>query len=369
MISTAKTRAVKMNTVSVDAKELLDAIAFVGKAIEGRNTIPILGMMYLTSRRGHITIKGTNLDIENQTTIAAATEGDFEVMLPPKIIKFILKGETGVVRISNTESQTAFKVENSEMIIRTSMPVEDYPKWFKADDIIASVEIPEVELLRILTLSGISVSSEETRYYLNGVYFHSVDDKLVLCATDGHRLSLIKTDIPWTADGFILPKQTVQMLLQTIKKGGNGTVTMKLLKGGLQTMFYTPTSIIRSKNIDGTFPDYNRVIPERSENIKIKIPANVARKLKADSKAAGGWSTAINPEAGTIVQTIDGGDINITSAIETGVGVSFGLNAFYLKTLCKAVGDLTISGELSSAPFTCLCDDETTLFVIMPMRL
>ncbi len=361
-----------MNVAKVDAKELLEAVAFVGKAIERRNTIPILGMMYLTARRGYITVKGTNLDIENQTTIAAATEGDFEAMLPPKIIEFILKGETGVVEIKNTESQTYLKVGGSEMVIKKSMPVEDYPKWFEADDIIATAEIPEVELLRALTLSGMSISNEETRYYLNGIYIHSVDDKLTFCATDGHRLSLIKTEIPWKEEGFILPKQTVKILMQTIKKGGNGTVKMKLLKGGLKTVFYTSTSIIRSKNIYGSFPNYNRVVPNPSNNIQITIPATLARKLKSPRSSwfKSGVSTEIQPLTGSVIQRIERGDIKITTKmVEDGVGEAFGLNARYVKEICAVAGDLTIRGKDKCSPFICEVDDKSALFVIMPMRL
>ena len=358
-----------MNSVKVDAKELLDAIAFVGKVIERRNAIPVLSLIHLTARRGHITIKGTNLDIENQTTVAAITEGNIEVMLPPRIIEFILKGETGTAEISTTELQTSLKVGGSEMIIRNDIPVDDYPEIFTADDIIATVEIPEVELLRVLTLSRASVSNEETRYYLNGIYIHSIADKLAIVSTDGHRLSFIKTEIPWKEDGFILPKQTVDILMQTIKKGGNGSVKMKLLKGGLKTLFYMPTSIIRSKNIDGSFPDYNRVIPKPSDNIQVTIPATLARKLKARKGYSDGLRTAINPAAGNIEQTIHGNEIKITTKIETGVGEPFGLNSLYVKAICAVAGDLTIRGENNSSPFVCEVEDKSALFVIMPVRL
>ena len=128
-------------------------------------------------------------------------------------------------------------------------------------------ELPAQTLRQIIDKTRFAISSEETRYYLMGIFLHVADEKLKAAATDGHRLARVTVDKPEGADGMpdvIIPKKCVGELRKLLDEV-EGTVEVSL--SPTKVRFGLGNAVLTSKLIDGTFPDYNRVIPTGNDKL------------------------------------------------------------------------------------------------------
>jgi len=374
-----------MKTIELDARDLLSAVRLVSLAIERRNTIPILGQMRFTASKGFVKLAGTNLDQIIETTVAGIGAGGFDLMLPPKIVERFLAGSSGTVSIAvsgGKKPELTLSNGNAEMRVEVEslMPVEDWPDQLSNLKPAQDYTLPESEIHRALALCRPCISTEETRYYLNGAFIHSINGKLAVVATDGHRLTLVKTeieaDLPPDQDnhsqcGFILPNPAVDTLSHVTRKGGNASVRMRTFASSW-VQFTHPTATITTKYIDGKFPDYNKVIPKAEPKLGATLkPADVARFSNPTRYYDGIKCVVIDPKSNTASQkqSHEGATITAKLSGETMGETPFGFNAKYLKDFTKILGDITLKAENKGAPFIISNGDESVVAVQMPMRV
>jgi DNA polymerase-3 subunit beta len=223
-----------------------------------------------------------------------------------------------------------------------------------------------------------AISTEETRYYLNGIFLHSINNELRSVATDGHRLACIKSDLPSGAEempSIIIPRKTVGEIRKLLEDSSDDLI-IKVSDTKIQ--FILKDVQLTSKLIDGTFPDYERVIPKSNDkelSIETKIfsssidrvatiSSDKSKAVKFLLKDSALTLTVINPDAGTAVET--------TPVDYNHEELEIGFNARYLLDIASQIDgpDMLFALEGSGSPALIKdSDDAQATYVLMPMRV
>lgn len=255
--------------LEIDRSVLLKAMAVANGVVERRNTIPILSNVRLDAGDDVLRLTATDLDIEIRLDVAARVEQEGAVTVDSAMLHDLAKKlpDGAVIRMETGAQRMTVQSGRSRFALQT-LPADDFPDLSLGAAATVMV-LPAPALRRIFAKTLFAVSSEETRYYLYGVYLHRADGVLTRVATDGHRLA--KT---WLADdvgvpdfpGVIVPRKTCAMLVKNLD-GVTGDVRL----GISQTMLVAEWGAVRlvSKLIDGTFPDYDRVVPKTNELVAV----------------------------------------------------------------------------------------------------
>jgi DNA polymerase III subunit beta len=259
----------------------------------------------------------------------------------------------------------------------STLPRDDFPVIAEGE-LPTRFELPAATLRQIIEKTRFAISSEETRYYLMGIFFHIVDDQLRAAATDGHRLARITVPKPDGADGMpdvIVPRKAITELHRLLEEL-EGTVEVSL--SPTKVRFGLGSAVLTSKLIDGTFPDYNRVIPTANDKLL---------KLDPKSFAAGvdRVSTIASEKTRAVKMSVDRDKVilSVTSP-ENGLateevpadygsdGLEIGFNARYLLDILSEIDGDTVEVHLADAAAPTLLrenDKSNALYVLMPMRV
>ncbi|MGL4438130.1 MAG: DNA polymerase III subunit beta, partial [Bosea sp. (in: a-proteobacteria)] len=257
--------------VTVERSQLLKALGHVHRVVERRNTIPILSNVLMNANVMGLKLKATDLDIEVVETIQADVSMQGAITVPAHVIYDIVRklpdGSQVSLETSGETGQMTLRSGRSRFVLQT-LPETDFP------DITAG-EMPHVftlasaEFKRLIDKTQFAVSTEETRYYLNGIYFHTLEVEgnalLRAVATDGHRLARVDTPAPKGSAGMpgvIVPRKAVAEI-QKLLEGGETEVEVQLSATKIKVSI--GDVVLTSKLIDGTFPDYGRVIPSGND--------------------------------------------------------------------------------------------------------
>lgn len=377
---------------TIAKRDLLATLKFARNVVERKNTIPILGNVLLTARDNLLRVKFTDLDVEVEASIACEVADAGATTVPATMLNNIvdkMKQDSDIkVEQENVDNAPLKVSAGRSRFTLQSLPAQDFPD-LTIQDVAHSFELPVAQLADILTRTEFCISTEETRYYLNGVFFHHIKlgDKVRLrgCSTDGHRLAQIEDDAPEGAQrfdsannptGVILPKKTCKLLSAILKEGGIDKVTVNLNQ--TKAVFVLGGITVNSKLIDGTFPDYARVVPQgndktmradRAELIEVidrlaTVTGAGMRAVKL-SLATGTLTLSVsNPEAGAATETMD---------VEyDGEALDVGFNATYLKDILDNVEGEQVQFKLADPGSPALIqgdDADAALFVQMPMRV
>lgn len=384
---------------SADPAAFIGAIQAAGAPVERRNTIPILGNLHVDAQGNSVTVTGTNMDMDISATFPAKVERTGRTTIPA--------GDVGrfagaVLKSSDVRCACDIRAKLSAPLdgfglgfgdgdeISVTLPVigpADFPhlQGFDAAPT-ATVSLKAVDWIGVLDVVSPCISTEETRYYLNGVNFEAKDGRWVVVATDGHRLMSVTTNAE-APEGFsaIVPRKTIAMLRQKLGKVPVDTEVVMELHGTaahrLQWKF--EDLVIRSKSIDGTFPDYSRVIPAADKE--------GGRTLEIDTVA---WSRmmrtveALNTEKHSSAQLVFSKDgCSVLSSSPEGPEIStplpcppwagefkIGFRPKYLAAMCAALAPrarMTIWDEASPVRFDSIGEDGAMerVGVLMPMRV
>lgn len=364
--------------VTVEGRTLKQALKPVVAVIERRNTIPILGHVRLSLDKTGLRITGTDLDIEataNLDVIDGA--GEWSTCLPANVLASIAAASGSMnVRIEPREYDATVSIDDVATYDVHGLPAGDFPEFgYKRDKLIEAF----TNGMLAATLSKVAwcISTEETRYYLNGVAWQSRPDGCRFVATDGHRMALCRysaaEDEP---SSRIIPRKTVGIIARYL-----AGKDVKIFATDKDTVIdiVSPDVTFRTKLIDGTFPDVDRVIP-RDDALKYDFVFRRDEIISAITQA-----TAIGGDAGRAIRFMpDQGRVMIErqspdfgrSAVKTsaawpaGILDPFGFNARYFKEMAGSCqGDLTLRMMDGGAPFSITDEDETMLRVLMPMRV
>ena len=364
----------------IDRDVFLKSLAHVQGVVEKKNTLPILGNVMLEANNGFLKITATDLDIiiteriacnilvEGSTTTTAQVI--YDIVRKLKIgssLHLSLKENNRLKLISGKSDFNLTCISPDEFPILEDNMDEEY------------IEVPSFEFLKIINKCKFSISNDETRHYLNGIYLEKKGnlDQLVAVATDGHRLSKSATKINSNKEfhPIILPKKTVYELLTIIDED---SVHLKILSTKSKIKFLYKEIVLISKVIDGKFPDYDKVIP-KDERVSAK--ANVEefvsaldrlKSLSSDRKGVIKISLNEGIMKFLINDAISGDGIEEVQTHYKGTPLEIGFNSNYLIDVASVLESKEITLMLKDATSPIQIKDENdnlSTYIIMPMRV
>ena len=372
---------------TIERATLLRSLGHVQSVVERRNTIPILSNVLIEADAGGmLKIMATDLDlqvVENMAAASVETPGAITVSahLLFDIARKLPDGSQ--VSLETADNRMAIKAGRSRFTLPT-LPRDDFPVIVEGD-LPTSFELPAKTLAELIDRTRFAISTEETRYYLNGIFLHvAEDDKPVLkaAATDGHRLARFTIDQPEGADGMpdvIVPRKAVAELRKLLEEAMDGNVEVDLSASKIRfTLGGEGGVVLTSKLIDGTFPDYSRVIPTGNDKLLKIDPRGLYEGVDRVATIATEKTRAVKMglENDKVTLTVTSPD-NGTAAEEVPAdygseGFEIGFNAGYLKDILSQIDSDTVEMHLADAGApTLIRKDEKSpaLYVLMPMRV
>ncbi|WP_377299775.1 DNA polymerase III subunit beta [Rhizobium sp. SGZ-381] len=362
---------------------LLSALSLVGAVVERRNTIPILSNVLLARAAdpARLALTMTDMDVEAQLTMAATLGTDFrpftvQAHLLHDIVRKLPDGaDCGFEPADPSMGQMRLKAGRSKFALQV-LPDGDFPLQ-KPLDGPCRFQAPAKAFAEALAAVSFAISTEETRYYLNGIFCHPVEEGVMLVATDGHRLAkrvvLLEGGAPADMPSVIIPKKTVGVLAKILPKDGEITLTVS----DARISFDLGSTRLSSKLIDGTFPEYQRVVPRDLPEPAIIDAASLRAAVDRVGTVAGDKSRAMKFtfEDGTLTLTVanpDAGNAEETLAYDGDLTLSTGFNSRYVLDVLAQIGTdrLTLSAADASSPaiLRATGDNPLNLAVLMPMR-
>jgi DNA polymerase-3 subunit beta len=332
--------------------------------VEARTTIPILSAIKLTATDGRLTVTGTDLDIVATDAAAATVSAPGAVCVDAKLLSDIAKKSTGDISLSEDKGRLTVKSGRSQFTLPT-LPADDFPS-LDGGKFDATFDI---DLAALFAPVAFAISTEETRYYLNGIFMHVQDGNLRAVATDGHRLSRhVGPSVP-EFDGVIVPRKIVSLLPK-------GTVAVSISSQKIR--IESGDFVLVSKLIDGTFPDYQRVIPTGNDK-NIVFGSDDMRQAAGRVSVVSserGRAVKLSFAEGTAALTVNNPDQGSASdeivVAYDGQPVDIGFNAAYLTELVGIfpAGNIQLALGDSGSPAVFTSEKVPELLaVLMPVRI
>ncbi|MEL6746294.1 MAG: DNA polymerase III subunit beta [Pseudomonadota bacterium] len=370
--------------LTIERSELLRALGHVASVVERRTTIPILSNLALRAQDDALELKGTDLEREVVERAPAEVDQPGATTVSAHLLYDIVRKLNDGGRITLETEGDAQRLQVSSGQSQFYLPMlsaDEFPD-LAAGELPHRFELAARDLRRLIDKTKFAISTEETRYYLTGIYFHALENNgaqmLRAVATDGHRLAQVEVPMPEGAGdwpGVIVPRKTVTELTRLIEES-DAPVEIALSETRIQ--FTTGTVIMTSKLIDGTFPDYTRVIPHGNDKRMMVGKQTFAMAVDRVSTVSADRGRAVKlslaPSALTFsVFNPDGGSATEQMEIEyDDPQLEIGFNARYLLDIAQQIDGDTAEFKLADAGSpTIICDsgDTGALYVLMPMRV
>ncbi|WP_326524904.1 DNA polymerase III subunit beta [Sphingomonas sp.] len=368
---------------TIERATLLKGLSHVQSVVERRNTIPILSNVLIeASGEGSIRLMATDLDLQVDETVAAAVDQPGTTTVSAHTLFDIARKlpEGSQVELAAAEGRLSIRAGRYNSSLPT-LPRDDFPVIAEGE-LPTTFELPAETLKQIIDKTRFAISTEETRYYLNGIFLHTADDGgqpvLKAAATDGHRLARVTVPRPDGAEAMpdvIVPRKCVGELRKLLDEV-DGSVGVSL--SGSKIRFDLGQAILTSKLIDGTFPDYSRVIPTGNDKLLKLDPRAFEEGVDRVSTIASEKTRAVkmavdrdkitlsvtSPENGAAVEEVPGE--------YAAPGLEIGFNSRYLLDILGQIEGDTVEVHLADAAAPTLIrenDKAPALYVLMPMRV
>jgi DNA polymerase-3 subunit beta len=371
--------------VTLERSALLKALGHVHRVVERRTTIPILSNVLVAAEGSSLLLKATDLDLEVTEKLPADVGQKGATTLPAHILYDIVRKLPEGAQVSleggKDASQLLLRSGRSRFTLQ-ALPESDFPD-LAAGDFSHRFSLAPADLKKLIDKTQFAISTEETRYYLNGIYVHTVDaggGNVVLraVATDGHRLARVEIPAPSGSNGMpgvIIPRKAVtevQKLIEDLDQ----PVTIEISPN--KARFTLGEVVLTTKLIEGTFPDYTRVIPTGNDKQLVvergpfanavdrvsTISTERGRAVKlaiADGKLT---LSVTNPEQGSAIEELE---VDYDAP-----PIEIGFNARYLLDITGQLdGDTALFKLADAGSPTLVLDREgaSALYVLMPMRV
>ena len=367
---------------TIERATLLKGLGHVHSVVERRNTIPILSNVLIEAdEEGGIRLMATDLDLQiNETVEANVTDPGATTVPAHTLFDIVRKVHEGAqVELIAAEGRMQVNAGRARFTLAT-LPRDDFP-IIAEGELPTRFELPAATLRQIIDKTRFAISTEETRYYLNGIYVHVSDEAqpvLKAAATDGHRLARVTVPRPEGAQGMpgvIIPRKCVGELRKLLDEV-DGSVQISLSDSKIR--FGLGNAVLTSKLIDGTFPDYSRVIPTANDKLLKLDPRGFEEGVDRVSTIASERTRAVkmalerdrvtlsvtSPENGTAAEEVPA-DYGAES-------FEIGFNARYLLDILGQIEGDTVEVHLADAAAPTLLrenDKAPALYVLMPMRV
>ena len=370
--------------ITVERSALLKSLGHVHRVVERRNTIPILANVLIKAEAGKLSLKATDLDLEVTDSITAEVSPGGSTTVPAHMIHDIVRklpeGAQVVIEGTGDRAVVTIRAGRSRFTLQT-LPESDFPD-LAAGEMSHSFKVAASDLKRLIDKTQFAISTEETRYYLNGIYLHAAGSAknatLRAVATDGHRLAQCELPLPSGAAGMpgvIVPRKTVgevQRLIET----GEGDVAIELSSGKIRLAI--GDVVLTSKLIDGTFPDYARVIPVNNDKTLTVDKKDFEHAVDRVSTVASerGRAVKLSMSGGRLVLSVTNPDSgSATEEIEIDYDsdpLDIGFNSRYLLDIAGQIeGEVAVLKLADPGSPTLIQDKDSkgALYVLMPMRV
>ena len=367
---------------TIERATLLKGLGHVHSVVERRNTIPILSNVLIEAEEdGGLRLMATDLDLQiNERLEANVTEPGATTIPAHTLFDIVRKlPEGSQVELIAAEGRMQVNAGRARFTLAT-LPRDDFPVIAEGE-LPVRFELPAATLRQIIDKTKFAISTEETRYYLNGIYVHVSDEAqpvLKAAATDGHRLARVTVPRPDGAQGMpgvIIPRKCVAELRKLLDEV-DGTVQISLSDSKIR--YGLGNAVLTSKLIDGTFPDYSRVIPTANDKLLKLDPRSFEEGVDRVSTIASERTRAVklsldrdrvtlsvtSPENGTAAEEL--------SADYAAESVEIGFNARYLLDILGQIEGDVMEVHLADAAAPTLLrenDKAPALYVLMPMRV
>src|SRR5919108_3583266 len=368
----------------IERSELLSALGHVTSVVERRTTIPILSNVLL--KASGVVLEFTATDLERVVTEPAPAEvGQPGVATVPAhilhdIVRKLPDGAQVEMKRDAERGRLTLTSSHARFALQT-LPAEDFPD-LAVGEMSHEFEMPAVDLKRLIDKTRFAISTEETRYYLNGIYFHTAArdpaPTLRAVANDGHRLAQVELPRPSGAEGMpgvIIPRKTVHELHRLLEDAES---TVSVAVSPSKVRFEIGTVTLTSKLIDGTFPDYARVIPQGNDKVLQVANADFMSAVDRVSTIASerGRAVKLNLAPGLLVLSVnnpDGGSATEELTVTySAAPLEIGFNARYLLDIASQLESGTALFKLADPGSPTVVrdgSDDSALYVLMPMRV
>ncbi|ONF95259.1 DNA polymerase III subunit beta [Sphingomonas jeddahensis] len=369
---------------TIERATLLKGLSHVQSVVERRNTIPILSNVLIeATAEGALRLMATDLDLQINESVAAAVDQPGATTVSAHTLFDIARKlpEGAQVSLTAAEGRMTIVAGRARFSLGT-LPRDDFPVIAEGE-LPTQFEMPAEALKQIIDKTRFAISTEETRYYLNGIFLHVSEDGgsqpvLKAAATDGHRLARVTLPRPDGAENMpdvIVPRKCVAELRKLLDEV-DGSVGVSL--SGTKIRFDLGQAILTSKLIDGTFPDYSRVIPTGNDKILKLDPSAFMEGVDRVSTIATEKTRAVkmglgrdkitlsvtSPENGTASEDVPGEYVAAEFEI--------GFNSRYLMDILGQIDGDVVEVHLADAAAPTLIrenDKAPALYVLMPMRV
>ena len=369
--------------ITIERSELIKSLGHVQSVVERRNTIPILSNVKIEAAEGRLTLNATDMDLDMVDSVGANVETPGAITVSAHtlydIVRKLPEGSQVELNASG-DGQMQLSAGRSRFTL-SCLPTDEFPV-LSGGELPHNFNVTAAELRSLIDRTKFAISTEETRYYLNGIYLHKADrdgvDVLRAVATDGHRLASVEAPLPAGSEnmpGVIVPRKAVTELRKLIDESGD-EVAISMSESKIRFSF--DNAVLTSKLIDGTFPDYQRVIPSGNDkdmevNCKLfsdavdrvsAISSEKSRAIKLVLSSGLLALSASSPEHGSAEEEIE--------VTYEGDLVEIGFNSAYLLDITRQIeGDTALVSLADGNSPTILreMDDASALYVIMPMRV
>lgn len=368
----------------IERAVLLKTLGHVQNIVERRNTVPVLSNVRIEANSQGISFKATDMDTEITEVVDAKILENGAITAPAHmmydIVRKLSDGSEVELIYPDEKDQLSIASGRSKFSLST-IGIEDFPV-ISTDSLPTTFVMKKEELKDVIDRTQFAASTEETRYYLNGLYIHPKNEGetkvLRIVATDGHRLACVETPLPDGAagmQGVILPRKTVSEIRKLLDDAATDDIQISLSDSKVR--FTLEDITLASKLIDGTYPDYERVIPTENDKIlelkvkdlatavdRVSVVAERTRAIKMITNKNHVIVTTSSPDLGSAIEEIE--------AEYDNESLEIGYNFRYLLDILGEIKGETARFSFSDSSSPSVIhdtSDASAIYVLMPMRV